>query len=88
MDAGKLLLGITLIVEITMKLYELLERLEDVNPEAELLVCSTAYDEDAISRTYESSIYEPGDLVTETGEDFSFFIDDDGKAKTHLVILS
>lgn len=88
MDAGKLLLGITLIVEITMKLYELLERLEDVNPEAELLVCSTAYDDDAISNTYEISVYEPGDLVTETGEDLSFFIDDDGKATTHLVILS
>lgn len=88
MDAGKLLLGITLIVEITMKLYELLERLEDVNPEAELLVCSTAYDEDSISRAYESSIYAPGDLVTETGSDFSCFIDNDGKATTHLVILS
>ena len=71
-----------------MKLYELLERLEDENPEAEVLVCSTSYDDDAISNTYEISTYAPGDLVTETGEDFSFFIDDDGKAKTHLVILS
>ena len=87
MDAGKLLLGITLIVEITMKLYELLERLDDVNPEAELLVCSTAYDDDAISNTYEISVYMPGDFVTERGEDFSMYIED-GKATKHLVILS
>lgn len=71
-----------------MKLYELLERLEDENPEAEVLVRSTAYDEDAISRTYEISTYAPGELVTETGSDFSCFIDSDGKATTHLVILS
>lgn len=71
-----------------MKLYSLLERLEDVDPESEVLFATTRYDDDTINPSYEISVYKIGDRITESGEDMSCKISGDGHALVPLVIIS
>lgn len=71
-----------------MKATELLAVIEK-NPDAEIVIQSCPYDDYALGRCTSVSSYKAGDIVEESGEDFSDCIDvESSKALVDIIVLS
>lgn len=71
-----------------MKAKDILSLVEK-NPDAEIIIQSTPYDDYAIGRCTTVHVYKAGDIIEESGEDFSDCIDvESSKALVDIIVLS
>lgn len=71
-----------------MKAKDLIKILQN-NPEADILIHASPYDDYAIGNCKTAHSYQAGDTnVEESGEDFSDSFDEDGKLLVPVIILS